>query len=159
MAATTQTPNNKHPTPKQPQIPNPNPPRDLGRFELGTWSFSGVWSLAFGLFISLRASGFLRTVHHSSPSAPSLRIGKTCRLRISFVIRNSSFAPERRHNGRCEISTLAEAIRPGCCERLQGPHCRRWLCSTQLVPRTASVPRAARQRPGRRSVPLSDWPA
>jgi outer membrane protein assembly factor BamB len=45
------TPNTKHQTPKKSQIPNPNPPRDVGRFELGTWSFSGVWSLVFGVWV------------------------------------------------------------------------------------------------------------
>src|SRR6266581_6306693 len=40
----------KHQTPKKPQIPNPNPPRDVGRFELQILMSAAMpsnWSLRF----------------------------------------------------------------------------------------------------------------
>jgi hypothetical protein len=40
---------NKTPTSKKSQSPNPNSTRDLGALELETWSFSGVWNLVFGV--------------------------------------------------------------------------------------------------------------
>jgi len=43
------TPKTKIQTPKKSQSPKPNTSRNVSALEFELWSFSGVWSLAFGV--------------------------------------------------------------------------------------------------------------
>jgi len=45
------TPNTKIQAPKKSQCPNSNSCSDVGGFELEHWSFSGVWTLVFGVWL------------------------------------------------------------------------------------------------------------
>src|SRR2546422_3039345 len=48
-------PNPKHQAPEKSQTSNSKTCRRLAALELGSWSFSGVWSLVFGVFIRISA--------------------------------------------------------------------------------------------------------
>ena len=43
--------NSKHQAPKKSQRPNSNSSSDVGDLELEHWSFSGVWSLLFDVWL------------------------------------------------------------------------------------------------------------
>jgi hypothetical protein len=45
------TPNTKIQAPKKSQFPNSNSSSDVGGLELEHWSFSGVWSLVFDVWL------------------------------------------------------------------------------------------------------------
>jgi len=45
------TPITKIQAPKKSQCPNPNSSGGVGTFELRRWSFSGVWSFVFDVFV------------------------------------------------------------------------------------------------------------
>jgi len=55
------TPNPKHQAPEKSQVPNPKCCSGAVVLELEIWSFSGVWSLVFGVFIPV--FGFSATSH------------------------------------------------------------------------------------------------
>jgi hypothetical protein len=48
-----ETPNSKHQAPEKFQAPNPKCRSDTAELELEIWSFFGVWSLVFGVFIRI----------------------------------------------------------------------------------------------------------
>jgi hypothetical protein len=52
------TPNTKIQAPKKSQCPNSNFSSDVGGFELEHWSFSGVWSLVFGVWLLGRSHSY-----------------------------------------------------------------------------------------------------
>jgi hypothetical protein len=62
------TPNTKIQTPRKSQCPNSNSFSDVGGFELELWSFSGVWSFVFDVWLV----GFGVSFSHHSPGARSL---------------------------------------------------------------------------------------